>query len=146
METALWQSSLWRLVTGHRTAALRVTDVTRKSPGDTTHQVGLHIGVCVLLTNKSYFLIYKGNSFFIILDHKNNTCYEREETEGKGLPLFKKRNLLGHTDVVCYVGVWFFSTDVGLWTNTVVVLALRLILMKIIVFNTLMTIYAVIKW
>ncbi|KAF3850902.1 hypothetical protein F7725_012674, partial [Dissostichus mawsoni] len=46
-------------------------------------------------------------------DHKDNTCYEREETE-----------------------------DVGLWTNTVVVLALRLILMKIIVFNTLMTIYA----
>ncbi|KAK1892997.1 T-cell receptor alpha chain C region [Dissostichus eleginoides] len=50
-------------------------------------------------------------------DHKDNTCYEREETE-----------------------------DVVLWTNTVVVLALRLILMKIIVFNTLMTIYAVIKW
>ncbi|XP_055367762.1 uncharacterized protein LOC129604603 [Betta splendens] len=34
--------------------------------------------------------------------------------------------------------------DVLMWTNTVVVQALRLILMKIIVFNTLMTIYAVI--
>ncbi|KAK5871388.1 hypothetical protein PBY51_004272 [Eleginops maclovinus] len=50
-------------------------------------------------------------------DHKDNTCYVGEETE-----------------------------DVVLWTNTVIVLVLRLLLMKIIVFNTLMTIYAVIKW
>ncbi|KAM4576114.1 uncharacterized protein PAE49_006362 [Odontesthes bonariensis] len=35
--------------------------------------------------------------------------------------------------------------DFALWTNAAVVLAMRLLLMKIIVFNTLMTIYLVIK-
>ncbi len=38
------------------------------------------------------------------------------------------------------------SPDVAVWTNTVVVLVMRLLLMKIIIFNTLMTAYAVIKW
>ncbi|KAG7243997.1 hypothetical protein INR49_006158 [Caranx melampygus] len=38
------------------------------------------------------------------------------------------------------------SSDVDVRTDTVVVLAMRLILMKIIVFDTLMTIHAVIKW
>ncbi|RVE68226.1 hypothetical protein OJAV_G00090190 [Oryzias javanicus] len=32
------------------------------------------------------------------------------------------------------------------WTNTAVILALRLLLMKILTFNTLMTTYVVIKW
>lgn len=38
------------------------------------------------------------------------------------------------------------SPDVAVWTNTVVVMVMRLLLIKIIVFNTLMTTYAVIKW
>lgn len=44
--------------------------------------------------------------------------------------------------LVCVVG----SPDVRVWTNTVVVLVMRLLLIKIIIFNTLMTISAVIKW
>lgn len=40
--------------------------------------------------------------------------------------------------------VW--SPDVDVWTDTVVVQAMRLILIKIVAFNTLMTIHAVIKW
>ncbi|CAJ1068861.1 unnamed protein product [Xyrichtys novacula] len=38
------------------------------------------------------------------------------------------------------------TDDIVVWTNTVVVLSLRLLLIKVIVFNTLITIYAVIKW
>lgn len=44
--------------------------------------------------------------------------------------------------LVCVV----WSPDVAVWTNTVVVLVMRLLLIKIIVFNTLMTTCAVIKW
>lgn len=36
--------------------------------------------------------------------------------------------------------------DVAVWTNTVTVTVMRLLLVKITVFNTMMTIYAVIKW
>ncbi|KAK9522684.1 hypothetical protein VZT92_019133 [Zoarces viviparus] len=50
-------------------------------------------------------------------DHEDKICYEYEETEG-----------------------------VGVCTDTVVVLVMRLLLMKVLVFNTLMTTYAVIKW
>lgn len=38
------------------------------------------------------------------------------------------------------------SPDVAVWTSTVTVTLLRLLLTKITVFNTMMTIYAVIKW
>ncbi|KAL6114295.1 uncharacterized protein ACO6RY_05094 [Pungitius sinensis] len=51
-----------------------------------------------------------------VTDHEDKMCYEYEETE-----------------------------DVVAWTNTVVVMILRLLLMKVLVFNTLITICAVIK-
>lgn len=40
--------------------------------------------------------------------------------------------------------VW--SEYIIVWTNTAVILALRLLLIKILTFNTLMTTYVVIKW
>ncbi|KAM7391746.1 hypothetical protein PAMP_022408 [Pampus punctatissimus] len=38
------------------------------------------------------------------------------------------------------------TKDIIVWTNMVTVLAMRLLVLKILVFNTLMTTYAVIKW
>lgn len=38
------------------------------------------------------------------------------------------------------------SPDVVVWTNTVVVTVLRLLLVKTVTFNTLMTIYIVTRW
>lgn len=38
------------------------------------------------------------------------------------------------------------SPDVAVWTSTVSVTLMRLLLIKITAFNTMMTIYAVIKW
>lgn len=52
------------------------------------------------------------------------------------------KSIVTHTDGSCVV----LFPDVDLWTDTVVVLAMRLLLMKILLFNTLMTIYVVIKW
>ncbi|KAG7490382.1 pre T-cell antigen receptor alpha [Solea senegalensis] len=49
----------------------------------------------------------------------------------------------GHEGKVCFEEKEI--NDVVMWTNTVVVLSMRLLLMKIVVFNTLMTTYAVIK-
>ncbi|XP_078026887.1 uncharacterized protein LOC144464279 [Epinephelus lanceolatus] len=48
-----------------------------------------------------------------------------------------------HKDEIC--DEYEQTDDVAVWTNTVVVLVMRLLLIKIIVFNTLMTTYAVIK-
>lgn len=47
-------------------------------------------------------------------------------------------------DKICYDDEE--KEDFAVWTNTVVVLAMRLLLMKILVFNTLITIYYVIIW
>lgn len=38
------------------------------------------------------------------------------------------------------------SPDVVVWTNTVVVTVLRVLLVKTVTFNTLMTIYVVTRW
>lgn len=38
------------------------------------------------------------------------------------------------------------SPDVVVWTNTVVVTVLRVLLAKTVIFNTLMTIYVVTRW
>lgn len=46
----------------------------------------------------------------------------------------------------CVMDCVVCSPDVTVRTNTVVVMVMRLFLMKITVFNTLMTIYIVIKW
>ncbi|KAG7243207.1 hypothetical protein INR49_014809 [Caranx melampygus] len=54
-----------------------------------------------------------------------------------------KRHRTTSSDKICYEDEK--TEDVDVRTDTVVVLAMRLILMKIIVFDTLMTIHAVIK-
>lgn len=47
---------------------------------------------------------------------------------------------------ISYTGLHGLLSGIDVWTNTVVILVMRLLLMKILAFDTLMTIYVVIKW
>ncbi|CAB1420957.1 unnamed protein product [Pleuronectes platessa] len=60
--------------------------------------------------------------------------------------VFERHHVIsaGHRDKTCNEDEK--TEDIDVWTNTVVVLWMRLLLMKSIGFNALMTFYAVIKW
>ncbi|KAM9744243.1 uncharacterized protein ACNS7B_011476 [Menidia menidia] len=88
---------------------------------------------------------HRGHNAVSVITVATNNWPSYSCSVGHRHKLKKKRHLTSSEDEEKSLCEEEDVTDFALWTSTVVVLVLRLILMKILVFNTLMTIYLVIK-
>lgn len=80
------------------------------------------------------------------LDHLDQACPEYKDTVKLGIFIVHAESNTTLTYVDLSIHPCAFSSDVDLWTCTVVVTVLRVILVKTVIFNTLMTIYIITRW